>query len=162
MGWGVIIPSLHKKKGVWVMSNIDGKIKVRGYLSKRTSTKKGKPYTYYYVQLVYTDYDGNEKKETRSIGKVTKKAEAKEEMERIVSEKREELNIIKTAVDDGNRLIFLDSFRSWLHSKKDTVEDSTYDGYITRSKAIISYFEKLTEARGVDAIYLDEVKATDI
>ena len=144
------------------MSNIDEKIKVRGYLSKRTSTKKGKPYSYYYVQLVYNDDDGNEKKETRSIGKVTKKAEAKEEMERIISEKREELGILKAAGNDDSRTIFVDRFRTWLESKKNTVEINTYDGYVVRSKAIIGYFEKLTEARGVDAIYLDEVDTSDI
>ncbi len=160
--WERYNPTPVKKKEVTIMSNIDEKIKVRGYLSKRTSTKKGKPYSYYYVQLVYTDDDGNEKRETRSIGQVTKKSEAKEEMERIISEKREELGILKSAGDDGNRIIFIDRFRSWLESKKKTVEINTYDGYVIRSKAIIGYFEKLTEARGVDAIFLDEIKASDI
>ncbi len=136
-------------------------IKIRGYLAKRKGMRNNKPYEYYYVQLVYTDDEGMKKKETCSIGKITKKSDAREEMEKLVAAKREELGELQVVRND-NRIVFLDSFRYWLESKKDTVEDNTYDGYVTRSGAIIRYFEMLTESRDVDAIYLDEVKSADI
>ena len=86
-------------------------IKLRGYVNKRKSTKNGKPFEYYYVQIVYTDFEGKSHTETHSIGKITSKAAARDEMERLVTEKREELKVFHSVDDDG-RVIFLNSLSS--------------------------------------------------
>ncbi len=134
---------------------------IRGYTPKRKGKKNGKEYDYYYVQIVCIDSDGNTTRESHSIGKVTSKAVARDEMNKLLEAKRAELKVYKSIDEDG-RIIFLDSFKEWLRSKKGTVQDNTYDGYVVRSKAIIRYFEQLTEARGVEAIYLDEIRPVDI
>ena len=136
-------------------------IRVKGYLAKRNGSRNGKNYFYYYVQLKFTNEEGQSKTETHSIGQITKKGEAQIEMEKLVEAKRKELELYRS-FKNNEKIIFVESFKEWLLSKKDSVEENTFDGYVTRAKGIIKYFEQLTEAREVDAIYLDELRPLDL
>ncbi len=136
-------------------------IRVRGYVAKRKGIRKGKNYSYFYIQLKYRGEDGLQKTETHSIGQIMKKSEAQAERDKLVEAKRKELELYSSLKND-NRIIFTESFSQWVDSKKNSVEENTLDGYITRRNGIIRYFNMLTEMRGVDAIYIDEITPADI
>ena len=108
----------------------------------------------YQAIIRYKDTAGNKKSISRSTGYTEKgnkkKAEAK--LSELMEEfKHLEAGYIPDEAESDDKILFTDAVKQWLESKENTIERSTYEGYMSYVDChILPYFGKLN-------LYLHEV-----